>query len=164
MTLLADLALCGPTGIQAWAATYGESTGNWWPPGASSTARGIVNAILRGPRVERLHVGGDRSTFFGKQIGTMCANWAAVSLIDEVLDEAAPETWGLSRDDFGRAAAEPRFSVVHDRFPAGWCVVEALGRCVGDGTNFQSLDLPEEGSSDEARAWLFLSLGAGGCG
>lgn len=157
-TLLADLASCGTHGVRGWAATFGESTANWWPPGSAPLTRGVVNAIVRSPTVEDLHTG-DRVSYYDNQLGAMCANWAACSLLDPVL-EPDPGTWGLTDSDVEHARQPRLYSVAASEFPAGWSVIESLGRCIDESTNNVGLDLPDAGTAEDARAWLIEHAGS----
>lgn len=147
LRLLADLAAC-PADLRAgWIAAYGESTGGWWPPGSKVPVRGLVNAVIRSPEAEHLHTG-DTVNFFDNQIGAMCANWAAVSLLDGILDPADPSGWGIE------AAAGDYYGQAGDRFPVAASLLVALGEIAAGGERGREVDLTEEGSAEAALAWL----------
>jgi hypothetical protein len=152
--MFTDLAACGPRGIAGWAAVFGESTGNWWPPGSSLLTRGVVNAIVRSPTVEDLHAG-DRMSFYDSQLGAMCANWAAVSLLDPVVGPD-PAGWGTTNVD--HVVDDRLYSAAADLFPAGWAVIDALGQCLSDAVTNRALELPA-GTADNAHEWLATHTG-----
>jgi hypothetical protein len=154
---LVELATCGDRQVQGWAAAFGESTGGWWPPDSSLICRGIVSAVVRSPLVEDLHTG-DRVSFYDNQLGAMCANWAAVSLLDPLLG-AETRDWGLTEEEHRRGPRTGLYSSAPDRFPAGWAVIESLGRCLTGPPTTVRLDLPTDGTADEAREWLVEHAG-----
>ncbi|MCK9904737.1 hypothetical protein CC117_31605 [Parafrankia colletiae] len=116
--------------------------------------------MLRSPEAEVLHASSDRVTFYDNQLGTFCANWAAVSLLDKLLDLDNPDLWGLEEADFACAAERPRFSDALTRFPAAAAFVAAAGRCSSARTRRAAVVLPDEGSGREATDWLDTHAGA----
>jgi hypothetical protein len=126
--LLAELAVCNEPGRLGWLATYAESTAGWWPPGSDLLTRGLVNAIVRSPETEALHTTNERDSFFDNQFGTLCANWAGVSLFDGVADLSDPSTWGLSTEELTMAAEVSRYADALERFPGARSRIETLGQ------------------------------------
>jgi len=148
---LADMAACGPDGVWAWAALYGESTGNWWPPRSSLLARGLVNAVVRSPTVERLHIS-EPDTFLDNQIGTFSLNWASVSLLDELVGSSPePTGWGLGGND---APTQSWFAAAQNQFPAGWAAIRALGTCLSQQRSRMPVTVERTASAESAVDWL----------
>jgi hypothetical protein len=160
--LLADLASSAAPTRAGWLACYGESTANWWPVGTALGVRGLVNAVVRSPRVEVFHAG-DHVSFYDNQLGTFCANWAAATILDELADPDGapillgagdPAGWGLTSGDRERAAATPLFFAAAERFPVASAYITALGHCATSGTNREAVGLVGAGTAAQAAAWM----------
>jgi hypothetical protein len=116
----------------------------------------LVNAVIRSPEVEHLHTS-EQVTFLDNQFGTLCLNWAAVSLLDELLDPADPPSWGVELPP----TDGEYFCDAGHRFPVAAAQLVTLGQLADSGELGAEAALPDTGSAEEAAAWLADHAGPG---
>jgi len=156
---LADLGSCEVSHRAGWAVAFGESAAGWWPSDSPLAVRGAANAIVRSATVEAFHTSPERVTFLDSNVGTMCLNWCAVSVLRERLRLSRSDDWGLSAGDHRQAASAPLFTAAVEQFPAAAAVIAALGSCELTGRRIQPLSLPAPDGQGAFR-WLEANQGA----